>query len=541
MYKLLLVEDEQIIRDGLINRIDWASVGFSVAYSASDGESALQAIDDGLEFDAVLTDIRMERRDGLELLKAMRERGIHVPVVLFTGYDEFEYAQKAIEYGALHYLLKPSTNQEILNTFSHVSELLMQEHARGEVLQKATALGEFVRISQQYEYLLCSEKPYEVEVQRVSDLYRVKRAYCFLIQIGPLGASEGIGVGDFATLPRNYGALILSGCIRIKADRFCLILTAFDDDLSATALDAVGNQLTQAVRTMLTQKVKEEAHLFLTTAFDPTIDSPMQLRENYANALRLIDLRFFYEDGCHYAPEDMHRHINTRLPIDIPAETAVFLRETQDAVATLEDTTAIARCVARYLNALKAASHTTDELICILISTWFNWASCLSPSGIGDMMIKSGVDFSGELRSVMDYGHIADVADWLTSEMQAMVQWKNQQRRSDQNNDAIVRAIQYIREHLSSQLTLSEVAGTVYMSATYFSILFKRYTGNTFVRFVMNERVQVAKHLLAGGMRIYEVSERVGYVDYRYFSRIFQKITGMKLKEYRKVLTSDEP
>ena len=91
MYRLFIVEDEEIIRDGLCMRVPWEKLGFSVAGQAADGAEALRLLNGEIEADAVLTDIRMEGMDGLQLLKALRDCGRTLPVVLLSGYDQFEF------------------------------------------------------------------------------------------------------------------------------------------------------------------------------------------------------------------------------------------------------------------------------------------------------------------------------------------------------------------------------------------------------------------------------------------------------------------
>ena len=106
MLKVVVIEDEELVRRGIVMAVDWASVDCEVVGEASNGEAGLEEIR-RLRPDIVVTDIRMPRMDGLEMLRRLREEGCGVSVILLTAYSDFSYAQAALKLGAVDYLLKP--------------------------------------------------------------------------------------------------------------------------------------------------------------------------------------------------------------------------------------------------------------------------------------------------------------------------------------------------------------------------------------------------------------------------------------------------
>jgi two-component system, response regulator YesN len=125
-YKLLIVEDEEIIRKALPLVIDWNSVGFEVVAAVGDGLSALKTLEEH-KADVVLSDIRMPEMDGLELAREIRQRYPEIKTILLSAYSEFDYARKGIKYGIYGYLLKSQSEEEIEKYFSDLKQILDRE------------------------------------------------------------------------------------------------------------------------------------------------------------------------------------------------------------------------------------------------------------------------------------------------------------------------------------------------------------------------------------------------------------------------------
>jgi YesN/AraC family two-component response regulator len=125
-YELLIVDDEEIIRNGLSQTIDWPSLGFRVAGTTMNGAAALEFIAER-HVDAVLADIRMPKLSGLELAREIKVKRPGMRVVLLSGYDTFRYAQEAIDQGVFSYLLKPSKTEDIIEVFTRLRHSLDKE------------------------------------------------------------------------------------------------------------------------------------------------------------------------------------------------------------------------------------------------------------------------------------------------------------------------------------------------------------------------------------------------------------------------------
>lgn len=125
MYKLIIVDDEKGIREGIACCYPWEELGFEVAASFPDGRNALEYIERYC-VNAVLSDVRMPKMDGLELSKHLFKSYPGIPVVLLSGYAEFEYARTALRYGVREYILKPVKYDNIVSAFTAIREELDQ-------------------------------------------------------------------------------------------------------------------------------------------------------------------------------------------------------------------------------------------------------------------------------------------------------------------------------------------------------------------------------------------------------------------------------
>lgn len=136
MVKVFLVEDEKFVREGIKNEIDWNSYGFDFVGEAADGELALPLIEISKP-DILITDIKMPFMDGLELGRIVKERFPDTVIIFLSGYDDFDYAQKAIHIGASEYLLKPVSKEKLISVLKKIKPIA--ESKRHSILRNIKA------------------------------------------------------------------------------------------------------------------------------------------------------------------------------------------------------------------------------------------------------------------------------------------------------------------------------------------------------------------------------------------------------------------
>jgi len=132
MYDLIIIDDENIIRKGLEELIDWKSIGFRIVATFEDGKEAIEFLKNH-HVDVVLTDIRMAEVSGLDVAKYVHDHKPGTKTVIISGYKEFEYAKKAIDYGVEYFLLKPTKFNEFYHTFSELKKSLTKKLKRNKL------------------------------------------------------------------------------------------------------------------------------------------------------------------------------------------------------------------------------------------------------------------------------------------------------------------------------------------------------------------------------------------------------------------------
>lgn len=121
MLKVLIVDDEALVRQGIMLGVDWAARGCVVVGEAANGEEGLAAVE-RYKPNLIITDVRMPRMDGIEMMNRLREQGCRAHVIVLTAHSDFSYARSALQFGADDYLLKPFRDQELLSAIDKVRQ-----------------------------------------------------------------------------------------------------------------------------------------------------------------------------------------------------------------------------------------------------------------------------------------------------------------------------------------------------------------------------------------------------------------------------------
>lgn len=512
MYKLIVADDEDNIREGMCSIVNWGELGFEVVRVCADGDEVLHYLQHGGEADALLTDIRMVNVSGLELARYAMENHPAMRVVFLSGYREFEYARTAAQYNVRHYLLKPTQLSEIYRVFGEIRRALdeahaLQDQARRRRLEIERALGAYL---ERIMGGVASGEDRRHAAQLMSGIgLDAEQSPGIMLRIQPTPGKEA--VQDW---PQLHGAI-----------ERCYARFMLDD--------------THDLRYMQTLS-QGQSMIYFACAREPCTDVQALVRRDFANATSSISrllgitpqfdvLATFtgtapdpigalreesetpgvwagFEGGLSQVCRQLFAHIMREDPVGLQLDC-------DEIMATLQSRPAPVR-----LNAI-------IELV----------------TGLREKVASTAADSlsAPDYAALYQAGNAAVQKAWL---VQAVMDIQAGLHPHGHQEDIriILRAKEYIDRCYGEPISLKDVAAFVYLSPAYFSRLFKQYTQENFTDYLTRMRVEKAKALLLeGSYKVYEVSERVGYRNEKYFFRIFKKYTGQTPFEYGKRLPKE--
>ncbi|SFE57925.1 two-component system, response regulator YesN [Paenibacillus catalpae] len=504
MYKVMLVDDEPMIREGLRTLLEWESLGYEVVDTAANGKDALLKCEQH-ELDLIIADIRMPEMNGLELIKTIRENGGTMHVLILSGYADFEYAKQAIVQRIDGYLLKPVDEDELMdylnslkkeldleyearrkrqdehqgNAEENLKQLLAQGSLAGNVSQPPTSLD-----WKEYELLLI--KTYERSEEDTAGLAQLKRRLSERLEQS--GAGLAIGM-------EPYVLILLNKCLDNEAFR-------------------------RDVHAMIAGACEEFASDF-TVVSGGKAARYADLPGVYQKALERMKCRFFLEGG-NIMREDMlqtGRIYETKLDWTGIAEKLYLALEivNRDAIRQLIEESAEAMKAMEFGEAeIKAAFV---ELVSAVLD---KLASKRPELPIRDYRLRipelyREYRFHSLIRRVTAI--IEEIADSLDN---------------SSADKQINRMIDLIHRNYKENLKMETLAELFNYNSAYLGKLFKQVTGENFNTYLDKVRMEQAKILLEQGLKVYQVAEMVGYANVDYFHSKFRKYVGSSPSVYKK-------
>ncbi|TDF94376.1 response regulator transcription factor [Paenibacillus piri] len=504
---VMIVDDEPLIRKGLTKLIETNELGWTVAGEAGNGREAVERLEE-LEPDLILTDIRMPVMDGIELAKHVAESNLAMTVIMLTGYRDFEYAQAAVRYGVKEFLLKPCPEEEICRvlreSYSKFRERreMKEKECRVHQVQEDHALrASLLRLpppsggqSQPGEWLdghgfwLVKVETFMPQAKE----YRPEDEQLLQFAIGNIMEElmeERVRRGRWITVEYGLFALFLE-----PADNNPL----FFEQLCMTVERLLGIPL--AVLPLGSVSSALEAANLYEAYCSEAASQTENLEDTDADSGRMVETRV----------RTVQAEMTSFLLLGRHEELPVYLRQT---VWEGRQQGTLAQCK-------------TDAL-CLALAIREVMRKELA-AGQGERDISTEIS---ELRVMETQEQVnAWVQERISILEQSIAQWLE-----ERNGRLAERTIRYIEQYYMQECSLAGVASHLHLNANYFSNLFKKQTGESFISYLMRFRMDKAKMLLTNtDMRISEIADAVGYADSNYFATAFRQAAGQSPSEYRK-------
>ncbi|SEO30129.1 two-component system, response regulator YesN [Paenibacillus sophorae] len=541
LYKLILAEDEEDVREGIIGQIDWERYGFEVVDQAENGKEAADLIDRLLP-DVVVTDIQMPFMNGLQLAEYTRSRYPGTKIIILTGYDEFEYAQRAIKLQIDEYILKPFSSQELIDVLLKVKGTLDSEISEKENIH---VLSEHYRKSlpvlrEQFLSSLVSRRLRPEEIAVKSREYGISLSGDWfqpsVISLDYIREPEASDpnhpvslrdTGDrnlqlFAVL--NIAEEICGkhgfGRVFIHRDDLVMLSSRTGTDES----EITGRTL--AILEEIRQNVQRFLKLTVTIGAGTVCRTPEMLFHSFADALQALDYRLILGNNRVIWIEDVESR-TSRLPVYDELTEQSLIRTVK--LGTVQELTEIINELFGTLDGSQVTANEYRIFLLEIITSILRMAK--ESGGETNELFGSGIM---SLTDMNKFNNMEEAKQWIIDICTRLMNHIALERQSSYKH-LVEQAKNFIKSHYQeTDISIGKVCRHLHISTGYFSSIFKRETKMTFVNYLLLIRLEAAKELLrTTELKAFEIAEKIGFADPNYFSFCFRKKFGQSPKEYK--------
>lgn len=534
--KVFLVEDEMVIRRGIKNSIDWEKEGYIFCGEASDGELAYPMIIKEKP-DILITDIRMPFMDGLELCKLVKKELPNIKILILSGYDEFDYAKEAIRLGVTEYLLKPISSGKLLEALNGVSESIRREKEDKDLVRKyMEEMRENTEHEKQkfFEQMIAGNLSMEdaLETGKKYEMNLSAGMYNLLLFRFTLGeenrkSGELLGEAEYA-IEKLTERLEYVFEFQRGVEGWAFLLMADNEE-----------QMSERVKE-LSKDLEEIMKNYSTIAYFGGIGQPVarlrELEESFREAERALAARFTMELNRIISVEDIRMAQNVDTLDDIEITSFGEIEKTRTMLEKFLNNGAedeIDEFVDVYINELPEENLKSVLMRQYIIMDAYivMMSFCEKIEGIEGEMQAQSEELKNSMKTIQTLEEIKNYIRMLLKKIIGVRDTISGRRYSD----IIEIAKDQIRKtYMSDEISLNTIAAEVGMSPSYFSSIFSKEMGKTFVEYLTEIRMDRAKELLmCSSMKTSEIGYEVGYKDPHYFSYIFKKTQNCTPKEFR--------
>ncbi len=531
MLKVFLVEDEFVVREGIKNNVDWKAHGYEFCGEASDGELAFPMIQK-LKPDIVITDIRMPFMDGLVLSRLIKKEMPWVEIIILTGYEEFEYAKESIKIGIAQYLTKPISGDELLREVDALAVRIEEKRKEREIREEyMKEMAENFRQERKdlFQYLVTGSKSV-AELLELADKLHIDLSSMWynivLIQIQSMMHAKDEYSNSLIEIEQEMDRLDDETRLLIfdrnPEGKALLFRADSREELEQYQRDYLGG---------LKGILAGYEHVRYFGGIGEPVNRLRELSASFETASHAFAHRYLVRESRILSSSELEREgylgreefdISNVNPKQIDrGKIREFLK-----LGDREETIYFVEEFFRDLGANVMRSNifrqyiTMDVYFCVVD---FLEDLQISRNEVEPFDVNSGALLNEE--SAMQY-----IITLLNRALEL-----REKTASNRYGDIVDEVMRYIdKNYADEELSLNLLASHVNFSPNHLSMIFAQQTGQTFIKYLTEYRMNKAKELLrCTGKRSSEISQEVGYKDSHYFSYVFKKTQGMTPTQYR--------
>lgn len=486
MIKVLIADDDFLVRMYLRQLIDWQSQDCELLEDASNGKNALEIIEKSNP-DILITDITMPVMNGIELIQKIKQLNLTMKIAVLSCHDEFEFVKEAMKNGADEYLLKNDLNNEMLcnliQTFKKdMQEVIAKKQQQENILQLADKGNEIMReeaiITLSHNEMPIAEQQSFLNSNGIDGVFYKCAVYY-------IKAVEFERLYIIAEVLKQYS----------KDENICLINVKNDGCYIIVDMTGINSQ--QEIENIRSKHITNISNRL----------------ETYAKSNFNIGISRIYQgDGS------VTKAINEAKSI---SEYSFYDKIICDASILPEFN--------EYNIEISDKDYSKDEIIDRLEEFQKNF---VIPSVICRFMatLDAKILPNADMPVIKKYN---DCLERVKTYESTRTQKENS--KNDIQHVAVHNAIEYVKEHFTEQISLADVADAVGLNSAYLSFVFKKQTDINFTEYVTKCRMEkVCNDMISSNLSLKQISEQAGFWDYRNFCKVFKKEFDCKPADYRK-------
>ena len=520
LYRVLLVDDEEDIREGISRKMDWLGLGFSLVGEAANGQDALE-LAESLRPDVILTDIKMPFMDGLELCRILTDRLPAARFVVFSGFDAFEYAKQAIQMNVVEYILKPINADELSAVLRRLKDQLDRERAerrnvellRSRYTENLPVLRELF-----YANLLDGHIEPGTERERAAHLDIDLQGEEWAVGLAYIGSDRRDALSTLSVQKLLEESLTADRCRLTLYNDWVAVIVSLTESFTIYDLIRVLDRVCTLAASYL--------GLTLTVGVGAPCKELSGMARSAAEARTALEYRSMVGRGQVIYIGDLEPDGGQVLTFEEADE------RTLTAAVRLGSEQEVRDAAAALAGKIREANPSAGQYNLFLMELVTHLMKMTRRSGVGVEEVF-GTGFSLPIQDSA-LPSLEELEGWC-AERHLRLRTLIRRRQTDSAGQTVEAAKEYIRQHYAeSDLSVEKLCAYLHLSSTYFSTLFKRETGTSFTAYVTTVRMEAAAEAIRGTEeKTYLIAQRCGYEDPNYFSYVFKRHFGVTPTKYR--------
>lgn len=528
-YSVILVDDENAVRNAVARILDWKELGFEVIATAKSAGEALE-LAERMHPDVVLTDVKMPFMDGLALCRKLKRKQKNIKVVIFSDYKDYEYVKEAIYLGAEDYILKPIRPDELRNTFLKIKDILDEEaenkikHDRLDGYYKKC----FPKMKEQFVIgVLKGEIDGEQYIEDVNKEYKEELTAPFYVAVA--FQFDAKDKKNKESLHKEQVGFSLKKMLdQKKPEGFSIYSMVYQDSVAAIILLEGKDYMNRAVWELdqLCKRAGGVLEVHVTAGIGRMVEKVSDLHDSWKGALDAAALRLFLEPDQAISITDVRLEMDKEFAVDeqIISKLLMDIKIGEE----IELKSDVDELMAQF-KGKKIALYKYQIMIMEIV--------------VGVLKLASGYHVNVEgifgeqfdiYQEMQQFETLEEMGDWIYN-LCIWLRTSIRREKKDSTKLLMDSAKQFIHENYSdATLSVKVLCNRLNVSAAYFSTVFKRETGKNFVEYLTDIRLETARELLNNtDDKTYVISAKVGYLEPNYFSYVFKKKYGIAPSKYR--------